>query len=443
MAVSSRAGPPPGGRLATLARALSSWRTASVSLLMFPAGLPLGLVWIAMPVWLTRSGVEIEVVGLFTLAQLPWSLKILWSPLVDRFAPRWPGRKRGWILLAQVALAGSVAALALVGDPGAGIWIVGLLGLAVAFASATQDIALDAYSVEVLRPEEQGVASGARTALYRIAMFVAGSVAITLAGSTSWPLVFVLLALLYLPSIGLTLGAPEPERLPPSPRSFREAVWRPLRDLARRPMALEIAAFLLLYKAGDNLAGALIRPFLAEHGYSDLDVGLATGTVGLVSIAAGAVLGGAVTTVVGLRPALWVFGVLQIVSNLGYVLVAGSEVSSPLLYAAMALESGTQGMGTGAFMALLLRLTDRRFSATQYAIFSSLFALGRTLAGPVAGYLAAWLGWRDFFLATMVAGLPGLALLWRFAPPGGGTPAWEGSEEDEGGAEGTDRAGPS
>jgi len=425
MTPSPRAGPLPGGRLVALARALSSWRTASASLLMFPAGLPLGLVWIAMPVWLTRSGVDIKLVGLFTLAQLPWSLKIFWSPLVDRFAPRWPGRKRGWILLAQVALVGLIASLALVGDPGAGIWIVGLLALAVAFASATQDIALDAYTVEVLRPEEQGVASGARTALYRVAMFVAGSVAITLAGSTSWSLVFVLLALFYLPSIMLTLRAPEPEGLPPPPKSFGEAVGRPLLDLARRPRALEIAAFLLLYKAGDNLAGALIRPFLAEHGYSDLDVGLATGTVGLVSIALGAILGGVVTTVVGLRPALWVFGILQIVSNLGYVLVAQSEVNSPLLYAAMALESSTQGMGTGAFMALLLRLTDRRFSATQYAIFSSLFALGRTLAGPVAGYLAAWLGWRDFFLLTMAAGLPGLALLWRFAPPGKGTPAWE------------------
>jgi len=282
------------------------------------------------------------------------------------------------------------------------VWLIGALTLAIAFASASQDIVIDAYAVEVLRPDEQGVAVGARIALYRAAMFIAGGLAISLAGLWSWPAVFVGLAAVYLPLMLVTRWAPasDADRSPP-PSSLRDAVWEPFVGFLRVHRAIEILAFVVLYKLADNLAGALVRPFLVQVGFNDFDVGVATATIGLIATLAGTFLGGMLTTAFGLGHALWAFGALQILSNFGYVAVAAVGVYRPLMYAAMGFESLTTGMGTGAFSVLLLRMTQKRFSATQYALFSSLFALPRLLAGPVTGVMVDAIGWRDFFLFTM------------------------------------------
>jgi MFS transporter, PAT family, beta-lactamase induction signal transducer AmpG len=401
--------------------AMRSWRTASVSLLSFSSGLPLGLVWIAIPTWLARADVDIKVIGLFTLAQAPWSFKFLWSPLLDRYSlPALPlGRKLGWTLFWQIGLLIATLLLGGVATHPDAIWIIGALTFAIAFASASQDIVVDAYAVEVLRPEEQGVAVGARTAFYRAAMFVSGGAAITLAGLWSWPVVFVLIALLYLPFMLITVLAPRPELDQTSaPMSLRAAVWEPFVSFLTKARALEILAFVVLYKLADNLAGALVRPFLVQIGFNDFDVGIATATIGLFATLLGTLLGGVLTTSMGLGHALWVFGILQIVSNLGYVLIADIGVHRPLMYGAMAFESLTSGMGTGAFGVLLLRMTQKQFSATQYALFSSLFALPRILAGPVTGVTVAVIGWHDFFILTMLIGIPGMIMLQRFSPLG-------------------------
>lgn len=401
--------------------ALKSWRTAAVSLLSFSSGLPLGLVWIAIPTWLAREGVDIRIIGLFTLAQAPWSFKFLWSPLMDRFALPIPklGRKLGWTLATQVALLVLTFVLGDVARHPDAIWIIGSLTLAIAFASASQDIAIDAYAVEVLKPNEQGVAVGARIAIYRAAMFVAGGLAITLAGMWSWPFVFTLIAFMYAPMLFVTLFAPrsESDRLH-APASLRAAVWEPFVGFLAKARALELLAFVVLYKLADNLAGALVRPFLVQVGFDDFDVGVATATIGLVTTLVGTFLGGVLTTAMGLGHALWVFGGLQVASNLGYVLIAIVGVDRPLMYAAMGFESLTSGMGTGAFSVLLLRMTMKQFSATQYALFSSLFALPRILAGPVTGVMVDAMGWRDFFLFTIAIGIPGLLMLHRFSPVG-------------------------
>lgn len=399
-------------------QAMRSWRTAAVSLLSFSSGLPLGLVWIAIPTWLAREGVDIRIIGLFTLAQAPWTFKFLWSPFMDRYAllSARLGRKLGWTLAMQGGLLALTLALAGVAMRPEAIWIIGSLTLAIAFASASQDIAIDAYAVEVLEKHEQGVAVGARIAIYRAAMFIAGGLAITLAGLWSWPLMFTILALLYLPMMLVTWYAPRsPIDRVSAPRSLREAVWEPFVGFLARRRALELLAFVVLYKLADNLAGALVRPFLVQMGYNDFDVGVATATIGLVATLAGTLLGGVLTTVIGLGHALWVFGFLQIVSNFGYVLIAMVGVHRPLMYAAMGFESLTTGMGTGAFSVLLLRMTMKQFSATQYALFSSLFALPRILAGPVTGVMVDAIGWRDFFLFTILIGIPGLLMLQRFA----------------------------
>lgn len=400
-------------------RALTSWRTASVTLLSFASGLPLGLVWIAIPDWMRSIGIDIRVVGLITLAQAPWTFKFLWAPLMDRYVPPFLGRRRGWTVIAQVGLFASTLALAGVGGHPETAWVVGALALAVAFASSTQDIAIDAYAVDVLRPEEQGIAVGARIAIYRAAMFVAGGLAITLAASISWPGVMIGLAVLYLPMLLISIFAPEPEETIPAPKRLKDAVWYPFLGFLARHRALEILAFVFLYKFADNLAGSLLRPFLVDMGYDEFHRGVALATVALFGTIGGTLLGGICTTTMGLGHSLWFFGALQIFSNLGYVLVAGrAEPNVPLMYAAIGFEQVTSGMGTGAFSVLLLRLTQKRFSATQYALFSSLFSLPRVFAGPISGFFVYAMGWKAFFWFTIAAGVPGMLLLYRFVPFG-------------------------
>lgn len=397
--------------------ALRSWRTAAVVLLSFSSGLPLGLVWIAIPDWMRSIGVDIRIIGAFSLAQAPWSFKVLWAPLLDRYAIPGLARRRGWMAAAQIVLAALGFWLAGVGGHPDTPWVVFALAMAIAFAAATQDIAIDAYSVEVLRTEEQGVAVGARTAFYRAAMFVAGGASITLAASYSWPIVNLGLALLYVPMVAVSWLAPEPPAQP-QPATLASAVWAPMKNLLSRDRAFEILAFVVFYKLADNLAGALIRPFLVDMGYDALDRGVALATIGLFATISGTFLGGIVTTWAGLGHALWGFGLLQVFSNLGYVLISQTPVNRALMYGATGFESFTSGLGAGAFGVLLLRLTAKRFSATQYALFSSLFGLPRLIGGPVCGFLVSAFGWTTFFWITIATGLPGLYFLSRFVPFG-------------------------
>jgi PAT family beta-lactamase induction signal transducer AmpG len=412
------ADPEPVGTWARALAVVRSWRLLSVALLSFSSGLPLGLVWIAIPTWMAQANVDIKVIGLFTLAQAPWTFKLLWSPSMDRYPPPFLGRKRGWILVSQIALVVFGLWLAGVSDHPEAVWVIGALCLAIAFASATQDIAYDGYTVEVLRPEEHGAAVGARVALYRAAMLVSGGAVITLAAYTSWKLVNLLLAFSYIPFMLVTVKAPEPEGLPEPPKTLKEAVWGPFVGFLAQHRSLEILAFVVLYKLSDNLTQALTGPFLVQTGYGAVDVGLARTTIGQVAAIVGTFVGGLLTQTMGLGRALWVFGFLQLVSNLGYAAVAQVGVNRPLMYAAQAFELGSSGLGSGAFGVLLLRLTQKRFSATQYALLSSLFTISRVLAGPVAGLLAATIGWRDFFVFTVFTGIPGMVMLARFVPWG-------------------------
>lgn len=408
-----------GGALSSLFRAMRSRRTAAVSLLSFSSGLPLGLVWIALPDWMRDIGMDIRVVGLLSLAQAPWAFKVIWSPLMDRYVPPFWGRRRGWMGLTQAALAALGLMLAGVGGHPDTIWVVGAIALATGVASASQDIAYDAYTVEVLHQDEQGVAVGARTAMYRAAMTVSGGASITAAAQFGWPAVNLFLAALYLPILLLTWRAPEPETKPVAPRTLRDAVWLPFIQVLARPRAFEILAFVVLYKLADQLSQALTRPFLIDMGYSAEHRGIALATVGLAGTIVGSIIGGWVTTLAGLGHSLWIFGLLQVFSNAGYWLLAVvGQPNLPLMYGATTFELLTSGMGTGAFSVLLLRLTEKRFSATQYALFSSLFALPRVLSGPIAGFAVDAVGWGPYYLATMVVGVPGLLMLARFVPPG-------------------------
>ncbi len=417
---------PGGGALASLALAMRSKRTAFVVLQSFASGLPLGLVWYAIPDWMRDIGVDIRLVGLITLAQAPWTFKVMWAPLMDRYVPPFWGRRRGWMAVTQVALFACGLILAGVGERPEAIWVVGAIALATALASASQDIAIDAYAVEVLHKEEQGAAAGARTALYRVALLVSGGLSITLAAQIGWPAVNALMAFVYIPMLLITWKSPEPEVEAPSPRSLNDAVWQPFLSFLTRPRALEILAFVVLYKLADQLAQSLTRPFLIDMGYDATQRGVALATIGATGTMAGAFIGGWVTTLAGLGHSLWIFGFLQLFSNIGYYLLSLLGAPNvPAMYAATGFELLTSGMGTGAFAVLLLRLTERRFSATQYALFSSLFALPRVVAGPITGFAVAAIGWSTFFLTTLVIGVPGLLMLHRFAPFGVREPQFE------------------
>lgn len=420
----------------SVVQSLRSWRTASVILLSFASGMPLGLVWISIPDWMRNVGVDIRIVGLFTLAQAPWTYKLLWAPLMDRYRVPLLGPRRGWILLTQVVLFLLTLALAGVGNHPDTPWIIAAITFAIAMASASQDIPLDAYAVEILRKEEQGAVVGGRIAVYRAAMYVAGALSITLAGKLSWPLVLVILAAMYIPMMVVTWKAPEPQKDYPKPISLKDAIWNPFIGFLARHRALEILAFVIFYKLADNLAQGLLRPFLVDMHFDDIDRGVALGTIGLAATLCGTFLGGFITTGIGLGHSLWIFGLLQIFSNIGYVLVAhtGSIDSvvdfsdRVIMYGAMGFESFTSGLGTGAFSVLLLRMTQKRFSATQYALFSSLFSLPRLFAGPIAGFTVFAMSgddpsllpqaWTTFFWWTIAAGIPGLIFLQRFVPIG-------------------------
>jgi len=434
--------------LPRLARRLKSRRILVLGLLSTSSGMPLGWVYTALQFFLVDLGLKRSAIGLLSGVSLPWTLKFLWSPLVDRYALPWPGRRRSWVILAQLALAGAFGALSALawraldardaGRPLAGLpLLVGLVALAIAFLAATQDIALDAYAVEVLHPDEQGPVSGLRTMFYRLGMLLAGAAAVSASQWLPWPVVFLATGAVFVGMVGLTLAAPEPDRPAAPPRSLAKAVVEPLRAYFARPDAVAIALFLVFYKFGDNMGGTMVNPFLKDLCFSNAEAGVAIKTIGTVATIGGSLLGGALVARLGLGRALWGFGVLQALANLIYSAAALSR-NAPLdvarcaalpalgattrlwTYGAIAGENLAQGLATAAQAVLLLRVCDRRYSATQFALLSSLFAVGRWASGLPSGFLVERMGYPAFFASCATAmALPGFAFLSRIAPLSG------------------------
>lgn len=419
-------------------------RLLPLILLSASSGLPLGFIFTFLPVFLRDHGVDLKTIGVLSVVSLPWSLKVFWSPLMDRFAFGWPGRRRSWALLTQVALAG----LMFVGvfytlhhqvrladgklslDPGAALGF-GLLGLLIAFASATQDIALDAYAVELTHKSEAGAVSGLRNLLYRLGMLVA-QLGVAISGALGWARAFFGMGLCFLFFMGLTFTAAEPAKVLP-PRSLVAAVVEPLVSFFRRPGILSIALFIFFYKLGDNFVGTLVNPFLADTFTSRAELGLAVKTVGLAGALVGAAVGALVMTRIGIGKSLWIFGFLQAGGNALYAVAAmvhpvavhitALTHPSPLgvsgrvaAYGAIFAEYAFQGMASAALSALFLQLCEKRFGATQYALLTSVMAGGRTLAGLPSGVVAEKVGYPTFFMLGVLLSIPGLLFLQRIAP---------------------------
>ncbi len=424
---------------------LASKRIAVLSVLSTSSGMPLGWVYTTLQFFLVALGIPKSTIGLLSGVSFPWVFKFLWSPLVDRYALPWPGRRRSWIIVAQLALAGTFGALAafawraLAARSAGGALpnaplVIGLLAVTVAFFSATQDIALDAYAVEVLHKDEQGPVSGLRIFFYRIGMLLAGAFAVSASDWLPWPAVFLVLGAVFAAFTLLVLAAPEPDRPAEPPRSLARAVVDPLRSYFARPDAIAIALFLVFYKFGDNMGGTMVNPFLKDLCFSNAEAGAAIKSIGTVAAIIGSVVGGLLLGRMGLGRALWIFGILQAAVNVVYSLAALSR-HAPLdvaqcaalppidaatrlwTYGAIAAENGAQGMATAAQAVLLLRVCDRRYSATQFALLSSLFALGRWGSGLPSGFLVERLGYPAFFAAcATVMALPGFLFLHRIAP---------------------------
>ena len=392
-------------------RAIFSARMLVAALMGFASGLPLLLTGSVLQAWLRDGGVDLAHIGLFALVGLPYTLKFLWSPLFDRYALPLLGRRRGWLVVTQVALAAALVALSYANPTPADLGAVSVAALMVAFFSASQDIVVDAYRRESLTDLELGLGSAMYVNGYRVGMLLAGGGGLILADVLSFPEMYRLLAAFMAACVVVSLAAPEPPLPTGRPRSLVEAVVLPFRDYFTREGAWLALAFILLYKLGDTLASAMTTPFYLDLGYSKSEIGAVVKLFGFWATLAGATLGGIWILRIGLQRALWLFGIGQMASTFGFVVLSKLQPSLPALATVIAVENLTAGLGTAAFVGFMGALTDRRFTATQYALLSSLMGIPRVLAAAPTGWLAQSLGWSTFFLACALIAVPGLALL--------------------------------
>jgi len=391
----------------------TSPRVAPLLVLGFASGLPLALTSGTLQAWATVEGVPLQEIGFLTLVGTAYTIKFLWAPFVDRFAPPLLGRRRGWMLVTQLLLAVAIMAMGTL-SPSSTLMALAVLAVLVAFLSATQDIAFDAYCTDVLRKDERGAGAAIRVMGYRLAMIASGGLALIMADQwIGWGNTYMVMGGLMLLCALATLWAPEPEHIARPPRTLREAVNEPLREFFMRRGAMEVLLLIVLYKLGDAFAGALSTTFLIRGaGFTPTEVGTVNKVLGLAATIIGALAGGSLMARWGLYRSLMAFGLLQAVSNLAYWLIAVSPKNLWLMATGVGIENLCGGLGTASFVGLLMALCHQRFSATQFALLSALSAVGRTyLAGPLTPPLVEYLGWPGFFLLTVAIALPGLVLL--------------------------------
>lgn len=380
----------------------------------FCSGLPFYLTGSTMQAWMKESGVDIGTIGLFALVGTPVALKFLWAPVFDRFTPLALGRRRGWMFLTQLALA---AALVLMSrwNPDMPLGIFAVLAILVSFFSASQDIVIDAWRRESFTDRELGLASSLTINGYRAGMLVSSSGALLLSATMAWSAVYVIMGLIVAASSVFTFFAPEPKVDVPPPRNFQEAVVEPFVDYFKRPGAWLVLLFILCYKLGDNLASAMTMPLYLELGFTKPQIALVVKGLGIFGMITGGLLGGVLMLRWPLVRSLWIFGILQAVSTAGFAWLATQGASLPGLEGVIFFENFTAGMGTSAYAAYMGSITNRRFSATQYALLSSLMAVSRSFIAAPSGYLVKGLGWEGYFIFCAVIAIPGMLLL-RYIP---------------------------
>jgi PAT family beta-lactamase induction signal transducer AmpG len=390
----------------------------------FSSGLPLYLLFNLVPAWLRSEHVDLKTIGLFALIQFPYTWKFLWSPLLDRYVLPVLGRRRGWMLLTQVGLLAVIASMGAF-SPQSDLRSIVYIATLLAFLSATQDIVLDAYRRELLADVELGLGNAVYVNAYRIAGLVPGSLSLILADFLAWDVVFIITALFMLPGIVMTLLVQEPHHAAP-PKTLREAVVEPFHEFITRQGwngALLILAFLFFYKLGDSMCTALATPFYLDMGFSKTQIGLVAKNAGLWPAVIGGMLGGLWMVKIGINRALWLFGVVQVLAIFGFAWLASvghhaaiTSVELAQLAIVIGLEALGVGLGTVAFVAFIARTTHPAYTATQFALFTSLMAVPRTFANAATGWLVEMMGWTGFFFLCAVLAVPGMLLLFKVAP---------------------------
>ncbi|MEZ0328814.1 MAG: MFS transporter [Dissulfuribacterales bacterium] len=376
----------------------------------FASGLPIALTGATLQAWLTVDGVGMTTVGLVSVVALPYTIKFLWSPILDTYSLA-VGRRKGWILLTQ---AGVIISLLLISflSPTKHLWVMIVVAFVVACFSATQDMAIDAHRTEILKEEERGLGASLTITGYRLAMLVSGGLALIMGEHIGWSWTYALMAAIMVCCTIITFFAPEPVAPSTPSKKLKYAIKEPIKEFLSRSNAIWLILLVFLYKFGDSFAGALTTPFLIRGmGFTPTEVGLVNKTIGLISAVLGGITGGAIMLRLNTYKALLRFGFLQAVSNLGFCAMAVLGQNMYLFVGSVFLENFTSGMGTAAFVALIMSLCDREWTATQYALLSGVAAIGRILVGAPAGWLVNQVGWAWFFFLTFLSAMPGLLLL--------------------------------
>jgi len=389
-------------------------RLRTIFLLGFASGLPLALSGTTLQAWFTDSGVSITTIGFLSLVGIPYVFKFLWAPFLDKYIPMDSlGIRRGWIFISQFIIVMILLIMSMQSPQDTPI-VLGGLALSLAFFSASQDIAFDAYRTDLMRPQERGLGAAFSVTGYRIAMLVSGGIAWIIAEHISWQISFIFMAILMLISMLFSYRAPQPLYLNKKPLTLQQAITEPFQEFIQRNKknGVLILLFIVIYKLGDAFAGNLSTAFLLRGvNFTLTEVGLVTKSIGLGSTLLGVFLGGIYLFKKGLYKSLLWFGILQAITNLGFVFLSLVGKKYFIMVVIIALENLAGGMGTAAFVAFLMGLCNHRYSATQFALFSALAAVGRVYVGPLAGYGVEWYGWTSFFAITVLMALPGLLIL--------------------------------
>ena len=384
----------------------------------FSSGLPLYLLIQLLPAWLRSEQVDLKAIGFFALIQLPYNWKFVWSPLLDRYALPVLGRRRGWMLATQILLLASIPLFGFF-HPKLDLWTIAYLATAIAFFSASQDIVLDAYRREILSDDELGLGNSVHVNAYRVAGLVPGALSLVLADFLPWSSVFLITALFMLPGMLMTIFVTEPKIKGSPPRTLREAVVEPFREFIQRNglnNALLVLAFIFLYKLGDSMATALATPFYLDMGFTKTEIGLIAKNAGLWPSIIGGLIGGIWMVKIGINRALWIFGFVQLISIVGFAMLTQFPQNKIALGLAIGFEAVGVGLGTVAFVAFIARTTNPAYTATQFALFTSLAALPRTVINSFAGVIVESIGWLNFYWLCMLLAIPGMLLLVKVAP---------------------------
>lgn len=383
----------------------------------FTSGLPLFILISLLPAWLRSSGLDLKAIGLFALIQFPFTWKFLWAPLFDRFTFSM-GRRRGWLIIFQILLLLTIALSGFI-DPVSQLTSIAIISTIIAFFSASQDVVIDAYRRELLLDRELGLGNAIHVNAYKIASLVPGSLSLVLADFFAWDFVFIVTALFMLPGIIMTLLVSEPKLKAATPKTLKEAVIEPLKEFKNRKglnNALLILLFIFLYKIGDSMATALATPFYLDLGFSMTEIGLIAKNAGLWPGILGGILGGIWMMKLGINKALWIFGFMQMFATLSFAWLAYVGDNNAVLAITVGLEFFAAGLGTTAFVAYIAKTTNPSYTATQFALFTSLASVPRTLTNASTGYLVEFFGWQTFFVFCFVIAIPGMLLLFKIAP---------------------------